>query len=503
VGAFLRWHGIGSRCLWADEITQVVSYLDRDLAHCVYNGAVAQTQTPLDYILGYGLLKVFPFSETIVRVPAMIFGTLLIPLMYLLVRELAPASVALAACLPVVFSPSLVQYSQEARPYSIYFFFLLLALRGWIKALREPSRSGLRWLFVCWSLLYFSRMMAPLVHCAALALCTGVMLKIASDERPRVFVPESARKTCLWAGGAIALQLPITAGILFLQRRYLGANDIGQAANLRFWTLPLRALFVHIYPQLYGFAYPAVAILLALAATGALLRPRRNPLLLWLLLFVLIDPIAHAYAFLVGVHTPHEEPEPRYFVYTQLLVIPVIAGGIHALAARRRKDAPIIAGLACGLLAALFALQLPRYYRSDEKPNYRAAGRLIDEEFVEGRDLILYVPAPQNPGWVPPLHGEGIYFRKKAEQLPLEEIRGAAWQRHALRGRIFLVIHEEPAARGKVAAGLVQDHFNGITVVRNARPLPFLEALQRTQDELRSRYGRDPLRSQMTPSGRS
>ena len=73
--------------------------------------------------------EIFGGSEWAIRLPAFIFGVLVIPVTYLVIRRLLNKYAALFASAFVAFAPIMVSYSVNGRGYSIQvFIFLLLVL---------------------------------------------------------------------------------------------------------------------------------------------------------------------------------------------------------------------------------------------------------------------------------------------------------------------------------------------------------------------------------------
>lgn len=117
VGFGLRVHQLGTDGLWVDEIghVRVASSPIRDLLAGVrrHGGAA-----PLDYMLLH--VWAMPGRQDFwVRVPAALWGTLCLPVVYRLGRKLAGSTVGLIAAGLLACSVFHVRYSQEARFYAL------------------------------------------------------------------------------------------------------------------------------------------------------------------------------------------------------------------------------------------------------------------------------------------------------------------------------------------------------------------------------------------------
>lgn len=129
------------RGLWLDEaITVHQSRLSlHGLFSTLYNG---DRQPPLYHLVLWGTIRAFGHSELAVRLPSLIAGTLIIPVLYELGRELYDRRTGLIAAGLVAISPMLIWYAQEVRMYEFATLFGLLALLMQVRAIRDPSSMG-------------------------------------------------------------------------------------------------------------------------------------------------------------------------------------------------------------------------------------------------------------------------------------------------------------------------------------------------------------------------
>jgi uncharacterized membrane protein/O-antigen/teichoic acid export membrane protein len=127
-----------SRGLWLDEATEVSQ------THLSYGGMLHQLATtdvhpPLHHTVLWLTVRVFGDGELAVRLPSLIAGTLLIPLLYRVGSELYDRRAGLAAAALGAVAPFPVWYSQEARMYAFFMLFATLAV--WMQA-RAVRRGG-------------------------------------------------------------------------------------------------------------------------------------------------------------------------------------------------------------------------------------------------------------------------------------------------------------------------------------------------------------------------
>jgi uncharacterized membrane protein len=139
--ALLRFWALGSKGLWYDEaITAAMTHLSiPEIARFHWQSAF--THIPGWYILLNLWAKVFGTSEAALRLPSVIAGVLVVPLVWQILRLACRTDriLRLVGAGLVSFSPLLVLYSQEARMYAIA---TTLALASVYLSMRLASRSG-------------------------------------------------------------------------------------------------------------------------------------------------------------------------------------------------------------------------------------------------------------------------------------------------------------------------------------------------------------------------
>jgi uncharacterized membrane protein len=126
------------RGIWLDEgiaIHQARLSL-HDLFRNLYNG---DRQPPLYYLMLSLTIRAFGHGEFAVRLPSLIAGTLVIPVLYELGRELYDRRTGLIAAAFAAISPLLIWYSQEVRMYEFVALFGLLALLTQLRVIRNGT----------------------------------------------------------------------------------------------------------------------------------------------------------------------------------------------------------------------------------------------------------------------------------------------------------------------------------------------------------------------------
>lgn len=134
LAAVIRFTGLVRRDFWYDEAFTGVAIKENfsDMIQMIIN----DVHPPLYYILLKFFASFFSYSVFGIRLFSAIFGVLSVWALYILAKELFNAKVARYAALLAAISPFAIQYSQEARMYSMLVFFILVAVYFFAKGLR-------------------------------------------------------------------------------------------------------------------------------------------------------------------------------------------------------------------------------------------------------------------------------------------------------------------------------------------------------------------------------
>lgn len=165
----IRLHHLDYESLFMDELLQT-SFYPRPTPE-VIKGALSQAQIPLDYLIGSATIA-FGNTDFNVRLPAALFGSATILLLYLLLLRCTSLPIAALAGIILALSPYHIYSSQEARSYALPMFLLVLV---WFLVLRikdsalRPRVISFLWLLVTATLFMYSSSLFPLVVVAGLA----------------------------------------------------------------------------------------------------------------------------------------------------------------------------------------------------------------------------------------------------------------------------------------------------------------------------------------------
>src|SRR5215208_2819096 len=129
------------RGIWLDEAISV-HQAHLGLSDMLENLYYGDRHPPLHHLSLWLTVHVFGDGELAVRLPSLIAGTLVIPALYWLGRELYDRRTGLIAAAFGAASPLLIWYTQEARMYAFVALFGLLALLTQVRVVRNPNPTN-------------------------------------------------------------------------------------------------------------------------------------------------------------------------------------------------------------------------------------------------------------------------------------------------------------------------------------------------------------------------
>lgn len=139
LGLFFRIYDLGKESLWLDEAVSI-KYAELNLSQIFFR----QGHTPpLYYIILHWWIRLFGISEFSVRFPSAIFGFISIFMIYKIGSQLFDMDVGKLSSLLMTFSLFHIQYSQEARTYSLSVLLTLLSIYFFIKLLKKINNRNL------------------------------------------------------------------------------------------------------------------------------------------------------------------------------------------------------------------------------------------------------------------------------------------------------------------------------------------------------------------------
>jgi uncharacterized membrane protein len=139
IGFYLRFNNLGDRALWCDEAATLYASIGvlQHGAPVMPSGELYPRSFLNHYLIAQSF-RIFGISEFSGRIVSVIFGTLSIPLVYLLGKELGRRT-GLIATLLITFSAFEMLWAREARMYAQFQFFYLLTAYLFYMSLKKDN----------------------------------------------------------------------------------------------------------------------------------------------------------------------------------------------------------------------------------------------------------------------------------------------------------------------------------------------------------------------------
>ncbi|MFZ1396633.1 MAG: ABC transporter permease [Candidatus Promineifilaceae bacterium] len=397
LGLALRFYALGAESLWVDEGTSVSVArlaLPEIFADRIYKNP------PLYFVLLHFWVQLFGDSEVALRLLSALFGGLALGLMFVVGRKLLGREGGLIGTFLLAIALFHVEFSQEARAYSLLVLQALVSLWLFLQLLDKPDR-----LTVAGYVLTNVVMLYTHFYGAFFVVVQNMFWLYLYWQRRQKMVPGLGRWVLI-QGGILLLFAPWLRYMLL---------EVQSMQSTGVWIPEPTA--VTLWYTLFDFASDSVLIVLLFAGLiGWWLLYGRSPapepengwqtetavallLLLWLVVPVLIPFVVSR--LLVPLMLP------RYTIAASL--------GLYLLAAAalRRVRWPSLRYGLLTLIALASLLGLSRYFGAVDKQQWRELTAYLEAEGQPG-DLLLF-----NPGGIKESAFRYYFDRDDMRQEPL------------------------------------------------------------------------------------
>jgi hypothetical protein len=377
----------------------------------------AEVTPPLYFILAWASVKLGDAPE-LIRLPSLILGTALVPVVYSLGRRVAGVPAGLMAAAIAATGPFALFYGSEARAYTAAMFFVALSTLALLEALSGGRRA---W----WGVYVVSA-------CAACYTHYTTIFVLGAQAAWALWVHREQLGALLVAQVAIAIgYLPWVPSLIDQRDKGLNIAVVGSSGPVTvssFAESVFRTLVGHPYQRLSELpgqpALVLIAVGAALAAGAAALElrrrgraPRPGSALVLMAILALATPVGLAVYGIFG----DDLFAPRNLSAS----IPALAVLVGALATMVPGRA---AAAAAALMLAGLALGTVEFFDPDRvRPAYREVARYLDERaaprdpiVASDRDSLnayferpheVYRPGLEDaPAWEQALAGGQVYF---------------------------------------------------------------------------------------------
>jgi len=385
--AWLRFLNIGQPSLWWDEFITVGASLKplADMLSVLKNIGPSDIGVelfpPLAHVITHGLTLIGR-NDVLMRLPGVLAGVALVPMVYILCRRPLGRLSALCAAALITLSVYHIHYSREVRPYSLFMLENVVALHLLYEGLTQ-GRKRLLWGYgaVAAAMFYTSYMAATLVF------AQGIFAVILLASRFKAGARTDARTLgtilCLSLTAAGVVYLPWASGQINI---YTLLHDPGFKANfsLDFVTSSLKEFAAFAYRGEFPAGWTFAG--LGLAGCAAALAGKSGRFVLLMALWTLM-PVAGIF-----LAKARMELSSRY-IFTFFLFFGVFAGHLLATAVERIADRlfgdrhPIyIARLTTALFLCLLV----------SRPNMECLSEYYSRETSHYKELVTYLAENRN-----------------------------------------------------------------------------------------------------------
>ncbi len=402
LGFALRFYGFDRKSLWIDEIHTFNDSRDGlrgQLSY--YQENPTYLHPPLFFILTHVF---YPFSkpERDLRIIPLIFGTLSIPMIYVLSRIFSPA-IALPCTLSLIFMTYHIYFSQDGRMYSLLMFVSMACLYFFMKHLGTSKKTYLIPVAFGFATLFHTSYSSFLF----IGLSQMFWFYRVNDTQRKPLLSSFL----LLTGMTLLLCLP---WIFFLALHYKSQGFMDPLTNQdigSLWSLAL-AVFNDWAPFLPLLIFSAILLVLFLLFA----KNRRNALIL-LAVLILPVPGLHFYCRVMGVT---QFISSRYFVCFMPLFFIALYLSLDAIATRFDRLKRLIRPHLLFLILFICSnvVMLPLYYQG-EKQDFRGLANFLNGQLRDGDKVIVgtftYIPGI--------LHYFGVEPRGRHYEIPFSWIK--------------------------------------------------------------------------------
>lgn len=427
----LRLYQLGTPSLWYDELLQL------DVAQSPFwrigPQLVRHAAMPLDYYLLHGWIQLGR-QDAWVRFPALFFGVLAVPLIYMLAARLFNRRVGYLAAILLTGASFSVRYSQEVRPYALLLLLTMFSYLG----LWQAYKTG-RYKYWVWAI--SGLVGAALAHYFTLFLLLPIGLFVGYQQLLHWRHKKFWQHTFCFGLAIVALLVVFAFNGRLNDLRNVGDRfstvinqpetltlpstekpnkGSGPPQDIKFFTdnvlIPL-ATVDPIILLIYNF----FVILAFLSLTLVKLQQRWA---IFLLINWLFWPIILIYFFLLQRGTFFAV---RYILYTLPAYLILVAYGIDTLAATllaRPREQVRRTGVQWLYLSIPALLVTPLLYGElnelttsfavDAREDWRAVGQMLQAN-ADSADAVIAVNAEPTINWYyPPARASfGLYNRSE------------------------------------------------------------------------------------------
>ena len=254
LGTILRLYDLGTESFWFDEIITVdrVSHNLQTLVHQLATQG-NMTRNAVYYLLAHFWVLPFKITEVSIRSLSALFGVLSIGMMYLVGKQLFGEKVGLLSSFFMAVSEFQIQYSQEARFYSLFVLLTLVSLYCYIFAFKTKQLR-------LWIVSSLINILLFYTHTYA------IFIFVAEYIHYFIYWKSNRNTLAQWSISQALLVLAIVAGLIPLLRE---GSAAGFGSGLAWITIPsfkdlLSIVYGYLFPQNYQHSWFFIGVSFAI-----------------------------------------------------------------------------------------------------------------------------------------------------------------------------------------------------------------------------------------------
>ena len=341
LGGALRFYRLSGRSLWLDEILVWDFSGGTSIGAVVRRLSAVPSLMPLHFVISW-IIRRFGDSEIWLRLVPAVAGTLSVPAMFSLARDLFGRRTAVIAALLVAVAPFLIWYSQENAAYSMLTLLTIVQMQlAYLAVTRSRLIYWLGFSIVTLVSLY-NDYFALLATAAAFAFIGLVLARRVLSPHPAL--PQRGREILAGVGSGLIVLLGYLPWLPIL-RTFLHHQEYG----LSRFSPSHHATMAEVQSYLAIFGLEGVVLILFVAGlvVAALWTVRRKPEAVLLTVLWLVLPVA---AFFYSLRGGLVTLWPRYLIFVLPAALLLVALAIDEVStwlgriAGRRST--LISGLA-------------------------------------------------------------------------------------------------------------------------------------------------------------
>jgi uncharacterized membrane protein/O-antigen/teichoic acid export membrane protein len=383
------------RGLWLDEATSVFE-ARQGFGQMITTLRTTDVHPPLYFSVLWVTIRAIGDGPLAVRLPSIIAGTLVIPMLYVLGREAYDRRTGVVAAVAGSIAPIMVWYSQEARMYALLMLFAVIALWAQVRILRG---GGGRLIWAIYAVASIAMVWTQYFGAFQLVVQQLAFIFILLSKHRRgepvrdLLVPWVI--TALAIGACLAPLLPFAYQQFMVNQTagkgFGGPTNVGNPTALSGNQMGIYTALANLIWAVWGYQpYGIMVLLAAMWPLGMLfalvLLGRRHQRITTLFVLAILGP--GLALFLLGM-VKRDLFDIRYLSTTVPVLFVLTA---RLLTAIPRRFFAVVAGTAI-LVASLLAGLIDQQYNGANPRTYDFSGALASiEAQARPGDIVYYDP---------------------------------------------------------------------------------------------------------------